>query len=486
MKNFIIFFRIFLWLILAIIVGCLLYLGIVPNGKISYATNFSKPGFFIGKLTPAERIENLNSENGNGVKITGDPVYFALRTPRPFNKAKLIIRYKGSKSPTGPLEPVVIEIGPLVDKTIWRYNLKPIMNKIIDQLALVWDVKKDSGLMLLQRKDSASSTVYANINDFLNNPPESGKIAVYNYNLQLEYLLPDYKSSMEDKPAIPPLRGACQFYTYIKNEDLDFAFDITDINKNKDNDPVDIDLYCGEQKIDTRHLDDDGIADDKGREGKVRQIDFKIAGLPEGVYKIELRANDDIISNITTKQNKLAFINQIRLADGKTKNISLFTDSDDISAETVNPGRLQEIKINGQTLNLNQTYKMFSLSAGSGIKKINLEKPDLILAGNGVFSFSESALINPAIKKVDGNLDVKKIDYVLARYESPREENGWQTAEAEFDLSKAYREGGKYSFLISIPGLKTDDGDDGVEIREIKAELEGTTLLKRIKYIFIH
>lgn len=485
-KNFIIFFRIFLWLILAIVISYLLYLVIIPNGKISYATDFTKPNFFIGKLTPQERLKSsgLLGETRTQV-IIGDPVYFSLRTPRPFNKAKLIVKYRGSKSPTGLLEPFIIEMGPLVDKTIWRYDLQPVVNKIIDQLSLVWNVKKENGLTLLQKKDSASSTVYANINDFLSNPPERDNIALYNYDLQSEYLLPDYKNSTEDQPAVPPLRGACQFYTYIKDEDLDFAFDITDINKNKDKDTVDIDLYYGGQKIDTRHLDDDGIADDRGKESKARQIVFKTAGLPEGVYKIELRANDDIISAITTKQNKLAFINKVRLADGKTQNISLFTDSNDVSAETINPGKLQKIKIGWQTLDINQTYKMFNLAAVPGVKKIDLEKSDVILAGNGVFSFSESALINPAIKKVDGNLDVKKIDYVLARYKSPREENGWQIAEAEFDLSKAYREGGKYNFLISIPGLKIDDGaDDAVEIGEIKVELEGKELWEKLKEYF--
>lgn len=480
MKKFIITLRVFLWLALIIIADWLLYKGIVPSGKTSYATDFSRPNFFIGKLTPTERIKTPDAEAGSGTQIIGDPVYFSLRTLRKFDKAKLFLKYKTDDAPP------VIEAGVLADKTIWRYNLQPIENKIIDQLVLVWDVKKENGLILLQRNNSASTTLYGSIEDFLNKPPQNSEIALYNYDLNAEYLLPDYQKSAENQPAVPALRGVCQFYTYIKEEDLDFTFDFIDINKNKDEDPVDLNLYFNNQIIDTRHLDDDGIAVNSGKESATRQINLKTAGLPEGVYKIELRANDDIITEeITTKQNKLAFINKIWLVGNGAADIDLFTDSNKISAQTVNPGNLQIIKVGEKALNINQTYKQFNIEAEQGVKEVKLEKDDVILAGDGVFSFSQDGILNPGYKKVNGALDVNKINYILARYEPPREEGGWRMAQAEFDLTKTYREDGKYSFLISIPGLKIDDGvDDGVEIGEIKIELDGTALLKKIKNIF--
>ena len=40
MKN-IIKFRLFLWLILAVVTACLIYQGIVPSGKISYVYDFT-------------------------------------------------------------------------------------------------------------------------------------------------------------------------------------------------------------------------------------------------------------------------------------------------------------------------------------------------------------------------------------------------------------------------------------------------------------
>jgi len=84
-------------------------------------------------------------------------------------------------------------------------------------------------------------------------------------------------------------------------------------------------------------------------------------------------------------------------------------------------------------------------------------------------------------------LDVNKdgINYVLANYRIPSDDGEWKTAEVEFDLTKAYSEDGKYSFLISIPGLRADDGvDDYIEIGGIKIDLRGRTLFGALKNKF--
>ncbi|MCK4554646.1 hypothetical protein KAU19_06855 [Candidatus Parcubacteria bacterium] len=525
MKN-IIKLRIFLWLVLVGVVGWLLYMAVVPSGKISYTYDFTKDSYFIKKLTPEERVKPIV---GGKQTIIGDPVYFALRTPRRFNKARLTLKYRHNKDTECPIGHSVsgcipvIEAGILVDKTIWRYNLQPIENRIIDELAMAWNVINENGIMLLQREKK-----YNSINDFLNNisvkisENQWSEIALYNYNLKQEFLLADYapinnaaETNIEGE--IPEsslqylsLRGPYQFYTYIKSEDFDFIFSFYDLNKNQDSDPIDLHLYYDNQLIDSKHLDDDGITDDSGALADERSVEFHLANLPEGVYKIELRVNDDIITkSITTKQQKMAFINKLWLADGGNNDINLYTDSKLINAQTVNPGSLQTIKIISSApsaaaalgaINIDQTYKQFSATVSSSTTKLTLEKDDMILSGSGVFSFSRDSLINPNFKKVDSYLDIDNngINYVLAKYDLPMEENatpnlpkgnsggqGWKIAFAEFDLTKAYREDNKYSFLISIPGLRADDDmDDWIEIDEISIDLEGVGFLNKIKGMF--
>jgi hypothetical protein len=468
MKN-IIKIRIVLWAVLGAVVVWLLYMGVVPSGQIAYVKDFSDDNYFIKKLTPEERVKDMID---GGQKIIGDPVYFALRTPRRFSKVMLELKYRNES------ELPVIEAGVLVDKTVWRYNLQPIENRIIDQLALVWDVTRKDSVMLLQKEKKFNS-----IDEFLNNLPDREEMALYNYDLKTEYVLPSYASSSEERVINYALRGSFEFYTYIKGEVLDFTFNFADLNQNKDHDPIDLYLYYDNQLLTSRHLDDNDLAIDNGEVSDRGEIKIKLGSLPEGVYKIELKVNDDIVTKkIITKQSKLAFINKVWLVNGD-KNISLYSDSNVLQAKIINPGSLQTIKAKEKELAISETYKQFSLKVATGTYEIKIDKGDIILAGDGVFSFSPDDLFNPQFKKVTLGFDINQegINYVLARYNIPKTEEEWKIAQAEFDLTRAYREFKKYNIILAIPGLRVDDDiKDFIEVDEIKMELEGTILLEKI------
>ncbi|MCG2700957.1 hypothetical protein L6267_02200, partial [Candidatus Parcubacteria bacterium] len=216
MKNQIFKIRILFWGILFGFVCWLLYMAIAPSGKISYVRRdfgISPPNYnyFISKLTPEDRVELVQGTKlpiGSLVpqKITGDPVYFSLRTLRKFDKAKLTLKYKNENALP------IIEAGILADSVVWRYDLQPVENKIIDQLSLAWDVIMEGEAILLQREKK-----YNSIDEFLNNMPDNKEIALYNYNLAQKYLLPDYEKSNENLILDCALRGAYQFYVYIKD-----------------------------------------------------------------------------------------------------------------------------------------------------------------------------------------------------------------------------------------------------------------------------
>lgn len=479
--------RIFLWLMLVAVITVLLYLGVVPFGKISYVYHFDKTDEFIGALTPKERVVDAQYPR----EILGDPVYFTLYTPRSFDSAVLHLRYK-NKSLDNLVNPI-IEVGPLVDKVSWRYELHPVENKLIDSIALVWDKVSAGDLILLQKEKK-----FTGVNEFLDALEKPGKIdlnkvSVYNYDLKTEYLLNDYKATSKDLVIDRAMRGAYQFYTYIDDENLDYAFEFVDLNKNKDKDPIEVRLFYDNELVETRQLEDDGNLTDDGTESAVRKINFEIADLGTGVYKLELKANDDIVTKkITTKQSKLSFVNGIRLHDAGDRNLTIFTDSKKIQSKTIYPNSLQAIKVGESELLLTETYKQFEAvisksSSTDKYAKIVLEKDGVYLNGNGVFGFTADALINPSIKKMDANVDVKNdgIEYVLARYQAPIVKDGWKEVSVPVDLQYAYREKGKYSFLVSIPGLKADDDiDDGIVIDEMRVDLTGWSIISRVKNIF--
>ena len=478
--------RLFLWSVLAAVTFFLVWRAIVPFGQIGYATDFRQENYFIQKLTPAERVEKGEA----GMRLTGDPVYFNLRTPRRFDRAVLTVEYKRSKGtefPIGNSVPglafPIIEAGVLVDGMVRNYDLKPLENLIINGLATDWHAVRDNGVTLLQREKR-----YDSVADFLGELPPPGEIALYNYSLPTARTLDGYASTTKTLSLTQALRGPYRFYTYLDDEELDFTFSFVDLNLNRDPDPVDINVYYAGAAIDSRRLEDDGITDDTGAKSDRRELELKLARLPAGFYLLEVKANDDIVTKqITTKQQKLSFIGKIALAAEDRTEIALYTDSLAAHFLTADPGKLQTIAIGDDKLELAETYKQYSTRLSATTTEINLAKDGVIVAGDGVFSFSPEALVNPDYRKISGalDLDAAGINYVLARYEIPVEKDGLRTARAEFDLSGVYREFGRYGFIISIPGLKADDeAEDFVEIREIRVELEGKSLWKKVKEIF--
>jgi hypothetical protein len=476
----------------------LVWLAAVPGGKITYVQDFKGFNDFIGNLTPTERMASN--------KIIGDPVYFSLRVPRRFTSAKLTLKYK--VDPSVP----IIEAGVLKDRATWQYDLQPIYNGKIDELMKNWNVLWEGNVMLLQREKK-----FATIDDFLKNPPAFDKIALYNYNLKNNFIFPGYISARATTTICRPLTGTYQFYTYIKNENLSDDFVFEDLNKELDSDPVDVFVYYNDKQISAEHLDDDGVVNDSGAQKSWRHLKINLANLPEGVYKIGVRADNDIITRtITTAQSKMAFVNKINLAD--TPEVScgrnLITDSRKIQAQTVYADKLQTINIEGvevteksplgrgaepgeagrvsgqdkfssTTLSITELFTQFSTQGDlPKMSYLILQNDGVAISGDGLFSFSESQFFNPIIRKVDANFDADKegINYVLANYTPPTRDGEWMISTAEFDLQNVYKQWNKHSFLISVPGLRAEDNTGaGVVIGEIKIELQGTSLWEKVK-----
>jgi hypothetical protein len=51
----------------------------------------------------------------------------------------------------------IVEAGVLVDKLIWRYDLKPLGNKTLDYLSLAMDKQEKDGILFLQAEKNYDS-----------------------------------------------------------------------------------------------------------------------------------------------------------------------------------------------------------------------------------------------------------------------------------------------------------------------------------------
>lgn len=472
MDKKILYLRIGLWLFLAIILLTLVFLGFAPNGRKAYDYDFSKPDFFIGKLTPAERVMPIIASSQ---EIIGDPVYFSLKTLRHFDKAKLSVVMKNDSGYR------VIESGMLFDSKLWQYKTEPLYNRHLHQLSKEWFSISENGLLFFQKENKFKS-----IDEFLKNPPPRNQIATYNYDFGEDNIISGYEPTEAYSKIRRSIRGSYQFYTYIKNEDLEYEFIFNDLNQAKGKDPIEIKIFKNNKDIYSKYLDDDGDSTDFGKKSGDRDAVIKIPGLKEGRYKISIISKDDIVTkSIQTKQQKISFINKVWVTESETDNFDSYTDSNLINIQTINPAKLQKFLINDAEYEIKETYRQYSFKGPKPVNHIALSKNDLILSGNGNFSFTKDQLIN-SDKKVDNSFDSNKTQakYVIAKYDFPKEiGDGWFLAQADFDLGSAYQENGKNSFLISVPGLKAENKEKGVKIKSIKMELEGKNFWSKLKEI---
>lgn len=489
--------RIILWSGLGVAVFILLWLKFVPAGNITYTYKPGKDNEFITQLTPEERVKEEKGE----VKVTGDPVYFTLRTPRGFERGEMEVIYQAQGKGTS-----LIEWGPLVDDTNWRYRLKPVQNRVLDRLSLVWNKERDGREMLLQENKE-----YGSLKEFLKDPPSSREFGLYNKDLDRKYILKEYTPSSNERTIPIKLRGTHQFYTYIKEEPLDISMRLWDINKNKEEEKIYLDVYYRDKLIQSRPIEGDGVSQATKEINDLGVHDIHLEDMAEGVYKIELRANDDVvISDLTTSQQKLSFPYKIRIASSNILSstrevgsnvekdtlypIDLYSNNSSLGVKTIYPDSLHTIELDGkkmEDLEIKETYKKFVASLNSGKNststRIMVKKGGITLTGDGVFSFSPSSLLDPGFQRVTSPEDIhKELNYILADYSSPQKWRGeWKKRTTVFDLEGAYAEkkdfpriAGKYKFLISVPGLEEKGGE--MRIKKIKVRLKGKSVWEKL------
>jgi len=475
------------WLFLA---GLIVWFKFVPLGQATYSLSYpASPNIlgakgFIGRFTPVDRVQ---IKSGELAKITGDPVYFSVFTPRTFSQAKVTITYQNNLTAKTP----IISAGVLVDNIVWRYRLVPLENALIDNELASWDKLRNGDILLLQKNKKFGSvaeflTALKNQNHNLCSGDILDCIAFYNTDGLASYL-PAETLTQKIYPFQPidiPLQGTHQFYfTYEANSKMDFAFDFTDLNLNKNSDPVVISIYKGEEKIFSQT-----IADGFGGEssGQVRNFSVPVSyqAPSSGLYKLEIKAGDDIvIKKINKAPSALTAIRRLRPVNVASLPISFWTDSSFILATTNNPASLQTLNFGGHNFSLSEAYRQFEfLNKEIGIKQVTLNHDDIILENDGVFSFAAEDFFNPEFKEIDRHFIINSdLEYVLAKYQTPQViDNNFKQATVVLNTKEAYREKGKYSFMISVPGLSLENKGN-LLISNIKVEFSGRTLWDKIK-----
>jgi hypothetical protein len=461
-----------LWVsILTLTVIFLLWQFIAPLGKIKYVSNFSKYTYFISELTPKDRVGISQNKINN--LVIGEPVYFYLRTLRPFSKAIVTINYTNPSS--------LMELGICRDKAHWNFERLPIYFDALEKLALTDNVLIENGLLLWQKQKN-----YVSVADFLQNPPALEKMGVYNYSVTSAITLEDYKALPSSKNFMLGAKGSYSLITYSNGEPISITFDLRKKNtKKKESSSMIATLYSmSGEVVETKNVSWPYLDDENEIETKEFSITTK--PLTPGAYRIEFKTDDSIeTENLITNQSKLSVINSVQLSDFSRTNFSIFTDATNLSFQTINPKNVQRLVISGQSIDINETYKQFSLNLQDqtrAIKEIKLEKDDIMLAGDGVFALESEEIINPLPRQFTNTIDIQTsgLEYILAKYEPiGREPNGQRTV--SFELNQSCLDKGRYPFLISAPMIHEQEP---VEISGIDIRLEGKNIKQIIETLW--
>lgn len=471
--------RLFLIIIWLIIAGLIIWFKVLPLGQAVYSKNYlgevnllGGKGF-IGNFTPVDRLFKDSKS-----QVIGDPVYFSIFTPRTFNEVKLTITYRPNLSVKTP----IIETGVLVDKTVWRYKMAPLQNDLIDNLKN-WSALRQGETLILQK-----NKVFSDATKALANLKMSDEVAWYNA-AELEESKP-IKNLTVIKPfqAITiPLRGTHQFY-FVANDKTpqEFSLEFSDLNIDKDVDNVEITIYDQSEKIYSETIIDN-FGDESSALSRDFSFKFKIPelGLDNKIFKLEIKAGDDIVTRqILAAPSALSAISRLHLATSN-KSWSFWTDSSYLQVTATDPAGRQTINFAGQDFKVDEAYTQLEFASDNKkLKEISGSKTDLILENNGTFAFSNDSLLNPNSKQLDRHFLLDdQTQFIVANYTPPQIlDNGWRQAVVTLNIKDAYREQGKYSFIISVPGLSLAK-KGGLEIADIKAEFSGRTIFDKLREI---
>ena len=496
--------KVIFWLIPVIFLFWLFNKNFVPGGILTAKCDADKCSKLAAAFATKEP-EKIIGETKDGDRyrlIAHDPIYFTVKTPRPFAKAKISVEF------ANPNNQPVFNFGALASNGAYVFKNVFSHNSLIEQLEKDWDAIKENDSYLFTRPEeekedpaSAEATAgkddvkkiekkpikkYSSIDEFANNLPPLNEVRTHNYDLSDHIRLKDYKPSDKRLEIRNTLRGPHEIVTYIENEPLDFKFSFQDINRHKGADDFKIIVSRNGKKVLEKKVSDDGISKASGAVKEPRNIDIYLEKPAFGVYSISIQAKDDdiFIKNISTRQSLAMFNNHLYFADDDeykvmegvaSKASGVLLSGQTLSARTSHKGALQAITVDKKPLILKEVNKEYEFKRNKtqiGILQVAIPKSDVYLSTDGFFVFDSRQFFNPDLGAVLNLVaDVPdNINYVITQYPKLTDlGDGWLKAEAEFSGKELYRDDkGQYSFILQIPGLP--ENKRTLKLRKIEVE----------------
>lgn len=435
-----------------VLFGWLLQKDLSPSGRFQVHYTVDQLSPYVERFLPDTRVQApQNGPDGAFRLVVDEPAYASVHTPGDFDTLQATLVFQNSTQP-------IIELGITENDDPLQYDLEPLQNLIIDQSS--WNRLERDGLVLLQR-----AKMYESINDFLQNPPDRSTIATYHTELDQPFRIPGYQPEDVFSTIDVSLCGYHEFVTYLKDEPLLVKADFMDMNRQSGDDPVTI-LVFNEQgeSVAEQSVGDDGVVEATNSGSLMRSVTLIKNDLPEGVYKVILKADRDIFfRHLTTRQRYQSFVGSVYVGDeaGYTDTptpVRLFTDSKHLSFYTYHADATPLVTIGSGSLKLPEAQTRYDYEVvDPGLVEVSAVAGDFTLTQDNLLAFNRSQFFNPYPARLswNTNLDALGINFIIARYQSPLTDGVWTKATASFDLRKALNNNGDIKLVLSAPGVKS-------------------------------
>ena len=166
-KNIIYVWRWLLALASVVLLAWLFWQNLVPSGVLVLEHKKGDANSPITDLHPKKRVVDL-PEDKESQRFYLEPVYFDARAPRVFDRVKVNIIWQNQNQP-------ILELGARQSRDAFAFVLKPLQNKIIDNLN--WQCSRYDEIVFCQKQSK-----YQNLSQFFNTPPNE-EVVTYNYSL---------------------------------------------------------------------------------------------------------------------------------------------------------------------------------------------------------------------------------------------------------------------------------------------------------------
>ncbi len=412
-KKFTFGIRVIVWVVPLLFLGWLLNRNFVPGGTFTVHFVPGQENALVSNFATKEPYQFIGTEPDTGDAfqlITESPVYFTVKTPRPFPKVNVQVTYRNPdtqpelrlgirQSNDGYVytdlayhEPTLENLGPywlqiregdtvLYQKNTKYYDAVSTVEQERDKWLVNLEKKYGNETELLtgrlaeeynaekalinQRFDKEQADVlvpaftpaYDSVNSFLVNPPSFSQIANYKYDLSSIWELPGYHKDSSLRMVSSSIRGSHAWYTYIgPDEELYYRLTLQDLNRHDGADDVHITVYNSVGGIIHEQVSgDDGVEIANGEVTPERVAEVRLDDLPFGVYSVQVDIADDdvMIKKIESTQSYFSFRQHVYLTDNQ-------------EYESV----LQKKSFSGTTLYTDSTQIRFRTAHDNGLQSV--------------------------------------------------------------------------------------------------------------------